>query len=411
MRSRWRLQQQVEHRRGLELARVTRASTTKWIAVVRRSLLFFSVAFVALHILKKQQEGLFYTDETHQIFTVQDMNANFSGILPRAFEPWPSQRPLPCFSPDKDLRSHKVQKTPSQHGFLYIKPYKTGSSTASGINLRIARNVARRLHKHFDFCQARFQHGPTDSPATFMFQNRTEEKSFLWTIIREPTKRLTSAFFHFKVSRKNAEPTDENFQSYLKTTKRDYYIRSLHVSKRFKSEEHDAVETANQILDEYDFIGVTDRMDESAVALMMLLNLRMADILYVSTKTKGSYDAGKGNGSCTYIEPSFVSEGMQNFFDSDFWRDQIRQDLALYEAVNKSLDLTIDRLGRTGFEANVARFRQAKKMIAIHCLPNVTFPCMDGGKYNPPNKTDCLWKDSGCGTGCLDEIATKLDLW
>jgi hypothetical protein len=40
----------------------------------------------------------------------------------------------------------------------------------------------------------------------------------------------------------------------------------------------------NQILSDYDFIGITERMAESAVALMMLLGVNMGDILYLSAK-------------------------------------------------------------------------------------------------------------------------------
>ena len=73
---------------------------------------------------------------------------NFSGILARSFEPW--KHPLPCFKPDLALETHE---TPTNNGFLYVKPYKTGSSTTSGINLRIARNVALRQGKNYNRCK------------------------------------------------------------------------------------------------------------------------------------------------------------------------------------------------------------------------------------------------------------------
>jgi hypothetical protein len=40
-----------------------------------------------------------------------------------------------------------------------------------------------------------------------------------------------------------------------------------------------AVQTANQILKDYNFIGITERMDESVVALSMLNGLALADVL------------------------------------------------------------------------------------------------------------------------------------
>ena len=73
---------------------------------------------------------------------------NFSGILARSFEPW--KHPLPCFKPDPEF---ETTETPTKNGFLYVKPYKTGSSTTSGINLRIARNVALRQGKNYKRCK------------------------------------------------------------------------------------------------------------------------------------------------------------------------------------------------------------------------------------------------------------------
>ena len=79
---------------------------------------------------------------------------NFSGILARSFESW--THPLPCFEPEQDWPSLQVQKTPAETGFLYVKPYKTGSSTTSGINLRIARNVALRNNANFEICRGEY---------------------------------------------------------------------------------------------------------------------------------------------------------------------------------------------------------------------------------------------------------------
>lgn len=77
---------------------------------------------------------------------------------------------------------------------------------------------------------------------------------------------------------------------------------------------------------------------------------------------------------------------MQTYFDNDKeWLDMIQYDLALYQAVNASLDLTIDRLGRETFQVKLQEFRQAPTLC-------------------------CLWKDSGCGTTCLDELAEELSL-
>jgi hypothetical protein len=58
-----------------------------------------------------------------------------------------------------------------------------------------------------------------------------------------------------------------------------------------------------EILTTYYFVGITERMYESAVVLSMLLNVPLGDLLYLTAKRHGGYDdAGSRNGSqCTFI--------------------------------------------------------------------------------------------------------------
>jgi hypothetical protein len=42
-------------------------------------------------------------------------------------------------------------------------------------------------------------------------------------------------------------------------------------------------------MEDYDFIGMVERMDESLVIMKMLLQLDMNDILYLSAKHGGGY--------------------------------------------------------------------------------------------------------------------------
>jgi hypothetical protein len=341
------------------------------------------------------------------------------GVLsPRVYRQWPAHVPLPCYAPGAyDIGNLKIPRNATIHqGFLFTKPFKTGSSTSAGIHLRMARNVARRTNQTFGICQSRFDHGLAPYPGYFLFHNRSIGQSFLWTVIRKPTARSISQFFHFQVSRRNVTPSDTNFKRYLVEEKskrhKDYYIRSLSTRVRYSPREHNATILAQHILEDYDFIGITERMDESAVVLMMLLNLKLSDIVYISSKTAGSYDAGGGKFSgCTRIQPSFVSANMSSFLKSKKWYKVVRNDVALYRAANKSLDMTIDTLGREDFESKLAIYRKAQTKVHQECRPFITFPCTEEGRFVPPKRTDCLWKDSGCGMECLDRIATEMNLF
>lgn len=335
-------------------------------------------------------------------------------IQPISFRQWPKHRPLPCFpTSTKWTNTRDIKRYGVQRGLLFLKPFKTGSSTSAGIHLRIARNVAHRrgLASTNQTCEAHFDHGPQPNPAYYLYSNRKDEESFLWTVIREPSERILSAFFHFQVSRKGIEPTVDNFREYLaRKRNRDYYLTSLYSSKQYERDIHNPFQAANEILRSFDFIAITERLDESAVVLMMLLDLRMADVLYMRAKSNGGYDAG-GAKKCTYITPKTETPAMRDLLESEEWQEQVKYDRLLYEAANRSLDMTIDSLGRERFLNELNRFREARKYILHKCLPQAVYPCGYNGTFISENETDCLWKDSGCGTSCLDEVATELDLW
>lgn len=327
----------------------------------------------------------------------------FGGIQARAFEERINLS-FPCLAPDPKWRSPQTHRSPTHDGFLMIKELKTGGSTAAGIHLRIARNVARR-NTQYQICKVRNDHADA-SKMHYRFRNRT--RSFLWTVVRDPTKRAISQFFHFQVSRKMVEPTDENFKKWIQEcqTLYRYYLRTLSVdSADVNSPDYDPVLVANKIFQDYDFIGVTERMDESAVALQLLLGLNTGDILYTSAKGSGTYEAVPDAG-CVYIHKSFVSEGMQQYFDSIPWKVMIASDEFFHKAANRSLDLTIEKLGKDRFDTALRSFRHAMLQVEVRCQSQIQFPCTSSGEEV---RDPCLWMDSGCGTECLDEVAQNLE--
>lgn len=162
-----------------------------------------------------------------------------------------------------------------------------------------------------------------------------------------------------------------------------------------KDTTHLRIQTVNKILADYDFIGITERLDESLVVLQIILGLKTSDILYYSAKGNGSWD-DKG----VYIQPSFVSQGMKKFFASDTWRQLSKGDYLMYLAANASLDRTIDSLGRREFEEKLALFRYAKNLVKTNCTDiRPLFSAEGQAWYN-----DCLLADAGCGNRCFDQL-------
>jgi hypothetical protein len=156
----------------------------------------------------------------------------------RSFPVWKlkhNKTRIPCFRPTGENVSiehwsnPKLNlRKPADTGLLFVKLLKTVSSTAASIHLRIARNEANRQHNKklllsdraanidtdnnnvdknnnstdTDFwpvCKTRHLHGTASRQ--YQYSKRNKTNSFLWSRVRDPTKRHISEFFHFEVSR------------------------------------------------------------------------------------------------------------------------------------------------------------------------------------------------------------------
>lgn len=319
-------------------------------------------------------------------------------IQPRVFPPY--NRSLPCF--DKDVkRQPKLPGYPSD-GFLLTKCKKTGSTTAVSVTLRIMDRLQQRSAKQGKpiVCPCQLHHG---SASLKNFQKRSLD-SFLWSIVREPTARAISHFFFEEVSRNQTSPTDANFMSYLRA--KGWYKNFQLNNLKLNGTDSDPIKAINEILNGYDFIGVSERMEESVVALQTLLGLEPADVLYLDSKVAGGYDDGRAGHTCHLIHKAFVSERMADFFEkTHLWRDAVQWDEILHQAVNRSLDRTIQALGHT-FHTNLAEFRRLHKLVKEECS-DIVMPCAPNGTRIDDRLTDCVEGDWGCGFACMDAVAEK----
>lgn len=210
-------------------------------------------------------------------------------IHPRPFRLWNNHTlPLPCEPVDQDWNSNARQKVGTTKGFLFVKPLKTGSSTAASVTLRIATLVHRLRHSNDNgnsndsaatapICDNRVQHSQTRN---MHYDVRNKSNSVLWSVVRHPTSRAMSQYFHFCVSRRNCSTADEAIETYLSDPRnvgsQVNFLSLQHVAKR-----DDRTNAIRDILHHYDFVAVMERMDESLVALQMILNLDVSAILHI----------------------------------------------------------------------------------------------------------------------------------
>jgi hypothetical protein len=199
---------------------------------------------------------------------------------------------------------------------------------------------------------------------------------------------------------------------------------------------------------EYNFIAVMERFDESMVVLQMLLSnnnnndsdsdsdsdsdnsssnnnngqVKLGDMLYLSSKQAGGYDDGQSINTCHKLQKSFITNTMTEYFKYEnkvkynqnqnnyiSWKERTKWDHALWEAANRSLDLTIDNK----FNKQLLIYKNALKQVQIHCSTKAIYPCMDGMDGKKPlsmRRTNCLYDDTGCGYKCIKLIAKKLQL-
>jgi hypothetical protein len=325
------------------------------------------------------------------------------GVAPRVFQKW--TRPFPCFEPDVDWWKIEVQRTPTRQGFFFMKEMKTGSSTVAGVHLRISHNVALRQGSKYSICKSRFDHALA---IQLKYARRSNDESFLWTVLREPTTRATSQFFHFAVSREKVEPSDKNFQAYLEHPMfTDYYIKSLSMESHFTNKTMEVKTSVGNVLKDYDFIGIMERMDETLVVLSLLLDLPLTDVLYLKAKGSGGFDDGRHGKRCVYIVPPYVSPTMAAYLASPKWKNRIRGDDYLYRLANQSLDRTIEALGTDLVARKVEEYIRLRSLADKECSDKVSYPCTSSGE-RVKTISGCLWQDSGCGTPCLDNVT---EIW
>eukprot|EP00540_Astrosyne_radiata_P022775 CAMPEP_0116844032 /NCGR_PEP_ID=MMETSP0418-20121206/12437_1 /TAXON_ID=1158023 /ORGANISM="Astrosyne radiata, Strain 13vi08-1A" /LENGTH=230 /DNA_ID=CAMNT_0004474889 /DNA_START=1 /DNA_END=693 /DNA_ORIENTATION=- len=227
-------------------------------------------------------------------------------------------------------------------------------------------------------------------------------------MLRHPTKRVISQYFHFRVSDFKEDPTDENFMQFFYDDpfhRSNYYTKDLTLNK-IKLKTGNVTKIVQDILDEYNFIAITERMDESLVVMKMLLGLDFQDILYMSAKKHGSFTSGEGQ-RCIYIIPSFLTDGMKEFFASEYWKAYMAADNLLYDAARKSLDNTIESLGRSEVEAQVKFFKKAQKLVSEKCADRTIYRCNDKGEFVGIKNSTCYMWDIGCGYECLNEISLE----
>lgn len=273
----------------------------------------------------------------------------------RAFTPWDrSAGPFPCIIEDNNKQAEENKK--SNEGIIYIKVPKTSSSTLARITTRIAAREARRAgYSNTTICKLALDPMVHHKASELQLMQRDKMKSFLWTVIRDPSSRAVS-HFGMRVRMGEVELSAESFMKDLETNRGfvpnvQLGYLALNENDVYKSNKSNYPQVVAQIMNQYNFIGTYERLYESLVVLSMIIGADVNDVLFDYLPTTLS--------RCGSLEqPDWLTAEMQEFLKSDRWRQRELGDFTLYDAVNRSLDLTIEHLGRKNFEETMARFNK-----------------------------------------------------
>jgi hypothetical protein len=329
--------------------------------------------------------------------------------------------------------SNSTSAKKEHHGLLFVKVPKTGSSTAAAVALRIARNHG---------VSVRYDHS---SPLEDHYENRHPTHSFLWTSIRNPAERAVS-YLSYQASRKRQTFTTTTttgddglvvlqqlrsmdrsgvvvksegrggpqlaFTSLRFIPKHSAWTPSFptYVANAKRVKEH-----VRHVLQNYDFLLVTERMDESLVALALTLGIDVADVLVVSSKVASRSflpihdDSTNGTLLCVpLIRLNVDTPAVQAYLTSDEWHAMNYGDYLLHAAASQSLNLTIQALGRDIFNRALAEYRRLHSQAMQQCVGRVHGPCSASGELQLQRASEnCYQGDLGCGYQCIDEMLVE----
>lgn len=325
-----------------------------------------------------------------------------------------------CIPEKEPTHDWRLNDRNEADGIIYIKTYKASSSTCEGISLSIAHNVARRLYG---------QRGVHSRPCVHynrhVFQDigglqYRSASSLVWTMIRNPIERDLSSFYFFEVSRHpDTIVTDElllnklqsykNFQtSYLVPWQTNPWAAGYLLEAPNNKTRQDLVGWIEKdIMNTYDFIGVTERFDESLAVMVLLWNLEPTDVIVLSAKQSGGYDDAGETGVCNKIvRPPPSSRRLEDYWSNEHAVDNA--DFLLWEVANRSLDRTIEKLGVARVAATVDEIRSLRQLAETWCTDQAHFPCNYRGETQfQLSSKSCYVQDAGCGHKCVDKVMAE----
>lgn len=180
-----------------------------------------------------------------------------------------------------------------------------------------------------------------------------------------------------QVGRKGRVPTDDAKVKALRGCAHDGQFGYVRLNR---------TRSVSEVFSMFDFIGLTERMNESFLAMKHLFGLSMTDILYLPSKSSAT---GSQKDSHGYTIPAKTPWEQESSRVRKVARKEVpkktRMDLALWHMANRSLQTTIDSI--SGFRRELGLYQRLLDRAYMMCP-----------------RSPCLYRDNGCGYPCLETI-------
>ena len=150
-------------------------------------------------------------------------------------------------------------------------------------------------------------------------------------------------------------------------------------------------ESVSDILRKYDFIGITDRFEESMLVLAHRLGLDIVDMLYLKAKDSHHLTVDdKGAHLVPSVPVRNQSESVREYSKNE-WYGLNAVDYVLWNKVNEEMDRQIAEID--AFDAKLHRYKLLLEKVQNQC-----------GHFQN-DRIDCLHGDNDCGQRCIREVA------
>uniref|UniRef100_A0A7S3JY04 Sulfotransferase domain-containing protein n=1 Tax=Aureoumbra lagunensis TaxID=44058 RepID=A0A7S3JY04_9STRA len=290
---------------------------------------------------------------------------------------------------------------------VYIKLPKCASSTVGGIARRIAAHYRLRGINGTATVNLAILSNSHDDKRKYIlepqvFANHAEmskldlsllrQPSFVFSLVREPSKRCISSYFYTNVHRNGANITLQSEIGSLRQCKNGLF--SYLVPRGCKN--------VSCLFSAYDFIGTVETWDKSMVLLAHLTGVPISAVLSVEAKS---------NPHPPLHQPAI------DYISGPSFNESNKLDIALYEQVQQRLDTLANNMG-SHFNIKLNEFKEKQSRATQVCSYNVelysltheckilksksTLHCGNIPKPWPNLEDLCYWGDNGCNYRCLD---------